>query len=177
MPRLKKGLVQVYTGDGKGKTTSALGLAFRSAGHRYKTKIIQFMKGQIKYGELKSAKKFKGLIEIVQCGRKEFVDRKNPAKIDIDLAQKAIKLAKQELRKNEIDILVLDEINCALAFGLVKREQILELIRTKPKNMELVLTGRYAPKWLIEIADLVTEMRCIKHYWEKGVKGRKGIEF
>jgi len=177
MPRLKKGLVQVYTGEGKGKTSSALGLAFRSAGHGYKSKIIQFMKGQIKYGELNSAKKFKGLIKIVQCGRKEFVDRKNPARIDIELAQKALRLAEQELRKNKIDILILDELNCALEFGLLKKKQVLDLIQQKPKNMELVLTGRYAPEWLMEIADLVSEIRCIKHYWEKGVKARKGIEF
>ena len=177
MPKLKKGLIQIYTGDGKGKTTSALGLAFRAWGHGYKTKIIQFMKGQINYGELKASKLTGGMIEIVQCGRAEFVDRENPDPVDIELAQKALKLAEEELKKNEVDILVLDEINCAIDFGLISLEQVLELVKKKPENMELILTGRWAKPELVEIADLVTEMRPIKHYWEKGVKGREGIEF
>jgi len=177
MPELKKGLVQIYTGDGKGKTTAALGLAFRAAGHGYKTKVIQFMKGQINYGELKAAKKFKGLIEVVQAGRKEFVSRKNPAKIDVALAQKAIKLAQAEIKKGKVDILVLDEINCALDFKLIRLEQVKSLIRKKPEKMELILTGRRAPKELVKLADLVTEMKELKHYWRKGVWGRKGIEF
>jgi len=177
MPKLKKGLVQIYTGGGKGKTTAALGLAFRAAGHGCKTTIIQFMKGQINYGELKAAKKFKGLIKIIQAGRKDFVSKKNPAKIDVALAQKAIALAKKEIEKAEADILVLDEINCALDFGLIGLDQVLELIRKKPKKMELILTGCWADKRLIKLADLVTEMKPIKHYYAKGVKARKGMEF
>jgi cob(I)alamin adenosyltransferase len=177
MPKMKKGLVQIYTGDGKGKTTAALGLAFRAAGHGYQTKFIQFMKGQIKYGELKAAKKFKGLIEIVQAGRKDFVSKKNPARIDIDLAQKAIKLAEAEIKKGKVDILVLDEINCALDFKLVTLKQVKDLVRAKPENMELILTGRRAHRELIRLADLVTEMRPVKHYWDKGVYSRKGVEF
>ena len=177
MPKLKKGLVQVYTGNGKGKTTAALGLAFRAAGHGYKTKIIQFMKGQINYGELKAAKRFKGLITIVQAGRKEFVSKKRPAKIDIDLAQKAIRLAQKEMVKAGVDILVLDEINCAIDFGLVSLDQALELVRLKPQSMELVLTGCWARPEIIKLADLVSEVRAVKHPWEKGIKARKGIEF
>jgi len=177
MAELKKGMVQIYTGTGKGKTTAALGLAFRAAGHGYKTKIIQLMKGRINYGELRAARKFKGLIEIVQCGRKEFVDKKHPAKIDLELAQKAIRLAQQELQKAEVDLLILDEIICALDYHLVRLSQVLELIRKKPAQMELILTGRAAPKSLCSVADLVTEMKEKKHYWQKGIKGRKGIEF
>jgi cob(I)alamin adenosyltransferase len=177
MPKLKKGLVQVYTGNGKGKTTAALGLAFRAAGHGYKTKIIQFMKGQINYGELKAAKKFKGLITIVQAGRKEFVSKKNPANIDIKLAQHAIALAKKELEKAAVDILVLDEINCAIDFELISLDQAISLIRMKPQSMELVLTGCWARPEIIKLADLVSEVRAIKHPWEKGIKARKGIEF
>jgi cob(I)alamin adenosyltransferase len=177
MPKLKKGLVQVYTGGGKGKTTAALGLALRAAGHGYRTVIIQFMKGQISYGELKAAKKFRGLIKIIQAGRKEFVSKKNPAQIDIAMAQKAVALAKEVMEKAEADILVLDEINCALDFGLVGLNQVLELIKKKPKNMELVLTGCWANKKLIQLADLVTEMKPIKHYYTRGVKARKGMEF
>jgi len=177
MPELKKGLIQIYTGDGKGKTTSALGLAFRAWGHGYKTKIIQFMKGQINYGELKASRLTGGMIEIIQCGRAEFVDKENPDPVDIELAQKALKLAEEEMKKNQVDILVLDEINCAIDFGLISLEQVLELIKKKPPEMELILTGRWAKQELIDLADLVTEMKLIKHYWEKGVKGRKGIEF
>ena len=174
---MKKGLVQIYTGDGKGKTTAALGLAFRAAGHGYQTKVIQFMKGQINYGELNSAKKFKGLIEIVQAGRKDFVSKKHPEKIDIELAQKAIKLAEAEIKKGKVDILVLDEINCALDFKLITLKQVKDLVTKKPGKMELILTGRRAHKELIKLADLVTEMKPVKHYWQKGVYGRKGIEF
>jgi len=177
VPKLKKGLVQVYTGNGKGKTTAALGLAFRAAGHGYKTKVIQFMKGRINYGELKAAKKFKGLIEIVPAGRKEFVRRKNPARIDVQLAQEAVRLAGKELEKPTVDILVLDEINCALDFELVTLKQVRELIKNKPKRMELVLTGCWAAPEVIKLADLVTEMKKVKHPWEAGVKARKGIEF
>lgn len=177
MPKLKTGLVQIYTGDGKGKTTAALGLAFRAAGHGYKTKVIQFMKGQINYGELKAARKFRGLIEIIQAGRKDFVDRKNPAKIDIDLAQKAVKLAGAEIKKAKVDILVLDEINCALDFKLISLQQVKGLIAKKPEKMELILTGRCANKELVKLADLVTEMKPVKHYWKKGISGRRGIEF
>jgi len=177
MAKLKKGLVQIYTGAGKGKTTAALGLAFRAAGHGYKTKVIQFMKGQIKYGELKAAKKLGPLLQIVQCGRPDFVDKKHPAKIDVELAQKALKLARKELEKDQVDLLILDEICCALDFKLVKLEQVKQLIAAKPPQMELVLTGRCAPKSLCAAADLVTEMKEVKHYWQKGVGGRKGIEF
>jgi len=177
MPKLKKGLVQIYTGVGKGKTTAALGLAFRAAGHGYKTKLIQFMKGQINYGELKAAKKFKGMVEIVQAGRKEFVSRKQPSRVDVALAQKALKLARKELAKAEVDILVLDEINCALDFKLISLQQAKELLRMKPENMELILTGCWAHPELVRLADLVTEMKCIKHPWQKGIKARKGIEY
>jgi len=177
MPKLKKGLVQIYTGDGKGKTTAALGLALRAAGHGYKTRVIQFMKGQLNYGELKAAKKFKGLVGVVQSGRKEFVSRENPARIDVALAQRALKLARKELAKAEVDILILDELNCALDFKLISLKQVKELLSMKPENMELVLTGRWASPKLVKLADLVTEMKCIKHPWQKGIKARKGIDY
>jgi len=177
MSKIKKGLVQVYTGLGKGKTTAALGMAFRASGHGYKTKIIQFMKGQINYGELNAAKKTRGLVTIVQAGRKEFVDRKRPAKVDIALAQKALELAQKEIAARKVDILVLDEINCALEFGLVSLDQVLGLLKKKPRDLELVLTGCWAHPEVIKRADLVTEMKPIKHPWEKGISARKGIEF
>ncbi len=175
--KLKLGLVQVYTGDGKGKTTAALGVAFRAIGHGMKVFMIQFMKGSIFYGELKTAQMLSPYMTIVQKGRDEFVDRNNPDPEDIKLAQEGIKLAEEIMKKNEHDILILDEINVALDFGLVSLEQVLNLIHNKPKDMELILTGRYAHPEVVKNADLVTEMVEIRHYYaEKGIDARDGIE-
>jgi cob(I)alamin adenosyltransferase len=176
MKETPKGYVQVYTGDGKGKTTAALGLCFRAAGHGLRSRIIQFMKGQIDYGELQAAKKFEGLIVITQAGRASFVSRKDPDPEDMRLARAALELAREELEKNEVALLVLDEVNVALDFGLVPLAEVLDLIQKKPPGMELILTGRGAPPPLIQAADLVTEMREVKHYWKQGVPARKGIE-
>ncbi len=175
--KLKLGLVQVYTGDGKGKTTAALGLAFRAIGHGMKVFVIQFMKGSVFYGELKTAQMLSPYITIVQKGREEFVNKENPDPIDIKLAQEGVKLAEDIMRKNEHDILILDEINVAVDYNLVSLEQVLNLIHNKPKDMELVLTGRYAHPEIIKNADLVTEMVEIRHYYaEKGIDARDGIE-
>ncbi len=177
MKKLKKGYIQVYTGDGKGKTTAALGLAFRAVGHGMRVFIIQFMKGSIFYGELKTAEMLSPYVTIVQMGREEFVDRNNPDPEDIRLAQEGLELAKEIMRKNQHDILILDELNVALDFGLVSLEQVLELLDNKPEDMELVLTGRYAHPEVVKRADLVTEMIEIRHYYaEKGVDARDGIE-
>lgn len=169
-------LVQVYTGNGKGKTTAALGLALRALGHGMKVYMIQFMKGDKNYGEIISAKKLKNF-KIVQFGRKEFVSKKKPAKVDIEFARKALAHANQVIKKGRYDIVILDEINVALDFKLIKLEEVLNLIKTKPSETELILTGRSAPKKLIEIGDLVTEMKALKHPYQKGVLGRKGIEY
>ena len=174
--RLKKGLIQVYTGDGKGKTTAALGLCFRAAGHGYKSFVIQFMKGQIVYGELNSAKMMNGLITIEQMGRPDFVSKENPEKIDIEMAQEALRLAEKVIKSNEYDIVVLDEVNVAADFKLIDKEEVLRILREKPEGVEVVLTGRYAPREFIDIADLVSEIKEIKHYYTKGVEARDGIE-
>jgi cob(I)alamin adenosyltransferase len=176
MSDLIQGYVQVYTGNGKGKTTAALGLCLRAAGHGLRAHLIQFMKGQINYGELNAVKKLEGLVRITQGGRAEFVNKEHPEPVDIELARKALRLAEEEIAKNEVDILVLDEVNVALDFKLIPLDQVLALIKTKPAKMELVLTGRGAPEEVIQAADLVTEMREIKHYWKEGVNGRQGIE-
>ena len=177
MKKLKKGYVQVYTGDGKGKTTAALGLAFRAIGHGMKVFVIQFMKGSIFYGELKTAEMLSDYITIVQMGREEFVNRENPDPEDIRLAQEGIKLAQKIMEENRHDILILDELNVALDFGLVSLEQVLNLINNKPEDMELILTGRYAHPEVVKRADLVTEMIEVRHYYaEKGVDARDGIE-
>ena len=175
--KLKEGYIQIYTGDGKGKTTAALGLAFRAVGHDYKVFMIQFMKGCIEYGELETARRLAPNMTIVQMGRDTFVNKENPDPVDVEWAQKGLALAHEIMEKNEVDILILDEINVAVDYGLVSLEQAIELMEKKPKDMELVLTGRYAHPELVKRAHLVTEMVEIKHYYALlGVDSREGIE-
>ncbi len=171
-----KGYVQVYTGNGKGKTTASLGLAVRAAGHGLKTVIIQFMKGWIDYGELAGVKMLAPHVEIHQAGRDTFVNRKDPDPEDIRLALEGWKLASGIISGRKADIVILDEINCAIDFGLLPMEEVLAAVRGKPDGMELILTGRGAPPEIIEAADLVTEMREIRHYYAKGVDARVGVE-
>lgn len=176
MKKPRHGLVQVYTGNGKGKTTAALGLAFRASGHGLKTYIIQFMKGEIYYGELGTAEKLSDTITLKQMGRPDFVDKINTAQIDIDMAEEALKFSKDLIMSGDYDLVILDEINVALDFGLIKLDDVIEIVEKKPPEVELVLTGRYAPKEIIERADLVTEMVEIKHPYNAGVEARIGIE-
>lgn len=171
-----KGYIQVYTGNGKGKTTAALGLAVRAAGHGLRTQIIQFMKGWIDYGELAGVRMLAPFVEIHQAGRDTFVNRRNPDPEDVRLAREGWKLAKEIIAGGKADIVILDEINCAADFGLVPVEEIVEVLRNKPSGMELLLTGRGAPQEVIDIADLVTEMREVKHYYARGVDARVGVE-
>lgn len=172
--KLAKGLVQVYTGSGKGKTTAALGLALRAIGRGLKVYMIQFMKGY-EYGENLVAKKLLNLT-IAQFGRAEFVNKENTAQIDIKYAKEALEHAKEIVKGGEYDIVILDEINVALDYKLIELEEVLGLIKAKAPHTELVLTGRKAPKKIIEIADLVTEMLDIKHPYTKGITIREGID-
>jgi len=176
MPKLKKGFVQVYTGNGKGKTSAAFGLALRAIGRGLKVYIIQFIKGGFDYGELYVIDKLPNL-KLKAFGRGRFVTEKPPGKEDIKLAKKAFALAQEVVKSGEYDMVILDEINVALNLKLIKIEEVLELIRKKPKHVELVLTGRYAPSEIIEAADLVTEMTEVKHPFNKGYQARKGIEY
>jgi cob(I)alamin adenosyltransferase len=173
---MEKGLIQVYTGNGKGKTTAALGLALRATGHGLKVLVIQFMKGNIEYGELESTKKLSPHLTIKQMGRETFVSKTNPDPIDINLAQEGFTLARKAILGGNYDIVILDEINMAIDFGLISLSEVLDLIDQKPEEVELILTGRNARAEVMEKADLVTEMIERKHYYTKGVKARKGIE-
>ena len=172
---MKNGLVQIYTGDGKGKTTAALGLALRAAGRGLKVFIGQFAKGMI-YGEVEALKRFAPNITLHQYGRKCFI-RDEPETEDVRLAREGWKEIRRVLESCEYDLLILDEIGIALHYHLISLEEVKELVRGKPDSVELVLTGRKIPEELYEQADLVTEMREIKHYYNSGVPAREGIEF
>jgi cob(I)alamin adenosyltransferase len=173
--RLERGLVEVYTGDGRGKTTAAIGLAFRAVGHGLRVHIIQFMKGDESYGEFKSCSAHP-LIEIEQFGRREFVNPKEPSTVDVELAARGMARAREVLVAGTADLVVLDELNVAVGFGLVRMEDVMALVKAKPEHVELLITGRMAPPELIERADLVTEMREVKHPFSEGVMAREGID-
>jgi len=171
-----KGLIQVYTGDGKGKTTAALGLALRAAGHRFRVIMIQFLKGGIAYGELKSAKKLSPCLTIVPMGRECFVDKKKPHPVDLRWARKGWQLSKEAVQSRKYEVVILDEVNVAVDYGLVPLDELLDLMKNKPENVELILTGRWARPEVLRQADLVTEMKEVKHYYRKGIESRIGIE-
>jgi cob(I)alamin adenosyltransferase len=172
--KLTKGYIQVYTGDGKGKTTAAIGLAVRAAGAGLKVYIGQFIKG-MDYAELHSLKRFDDLITLKQYGSGCFITGE-PSDDDRRLAQEGLAELKVMIASREYDIVILDEINVAHFFKLVSTDDLLSVIDVKPEHVELVFTGRRAPQELIDRADLVTEMREIKHYYQHGVEARVGIE-
>jgi cob(I)alamin adenosyltransferase len=168
------GMIHVITGDGKGKTTAALGIGMRAVGRGLKVCMVQFMKGY-EYGEIAAAKELEGF-DIFQFGRAEFVNKENPEQVDIQEAVKALEHAKKVVSSGKYDIVILDEVNVALDFKLIGLEDVLGLAKGKPKNIELVLTGRNAGQELVELADYVSEVREIKHPYRKGIGARKGIE-
>ena len=169
-----QGYVQVYTGDGKGKTTAAFGLALRAVGAGLKVYIAQFVKG-MDYSELKSIERYSDLITLKQYGRGCFI-RNEPAEEDIRLAREALEEVRAIIHSGDYQLVILDEANIAVFYNLFSIDDLIELIDTRPSGVELVITGRRADPRLIEKADLVTEMKEIKHYYEKGIEARKGIE-
>ncbi len=171
---LSQGYVQIYTGDGKGKTTAALGLALRATGHGMRAYIGQFMKGQ-PYGEL-DALRDHPLITIEQYGDVRCIHREEVTPEHIAQAQRGLARARQAIQSGQYDIVVLDEVNVTVWFGLLTVEEVLAFLDERPARVEVILTGRRAPQELIERADLVTEMREVKHYYQQGVPARKGIE-
>ena len=174
----REGLIIVNTGNGKGKTTAALGLGMRAWGQGFKVLVVQFIKGSWKYGELQAAEKMGPDFVIRQmgegfvknCGAEEQVEHQQAA-------EKALQMAKTEILSRQWDMVILDEINYAIKFGLVSVDKVLELLEVKPSHLHLVLTGREAQTAIIDKADLVTEMKEIKHPYKKGIKAQKGIEF
>jgi cob(I)alamin adenosyltransferase len=174
--RPKKGLVLVITGNGKGKTTSALGQALRAIGHGYRVCMVQFMKGK-QYGEVIAAEKYLPNFKVFQYGLDSFVMRDNPAPIDVELARQGLEMARRLIRSKEYDMIILDEINVAVDFNLIPLEEVLELVRSKPPELDLVMTGRYAPEQLRQLADMVSEVQEIKHHYASGIKSREGIEY
>ncbi len=168
------GQVQLYTGDGKGKTTAALGLALRAAGHGMRTYIGQFMKGQ-SYGELEALRDHP-FITIEQYGDPRCIRREEVTPEHIAQAQRGLERARAAMLSGQYDIVVLDEVNVSIWFGLLSTEEVLAFLDQRPAEVEVVLTGRRAPPELIERADLVTEMREVKHYYQRGLPARNGIE-
>jgi cob(I)alamin adenosyltransferase len=169
-----QGYVQVYTGDGKGKTTAALGLALRAAGAGLKVFFGQLIKSAA-YSEIKALERYAGQITIEQFGRGCFI-RGNPCQEDIDLARKALSALTAALRSNRYDVVIADEANVACGCKLITEADLIALIDSRPAHVELVLTGRNAPAAVVQRADLVTEMRAVKHYYDEGVLAREGIE-
>ncbi len=172
---LEQGCVQVYTGNGKAKTTAARGLALRAVGRGLRVCVFQFLQGGGPYGEHLIAERLAPLFTIIQTGRPGWVNTRDITE-DRAAAQEALQRARELLASGEYDLFICDEINGAVGFGLIDVEQVLELISLKPERVELVLTGRNAHERVIEAADLVTEMREVKHYYKAGVPARTGIE-
>ena len=172
---LEKGFIHIYTGNGKGKTTTAIGLGIRATGNGLKVYMIQFMKGR-RYSEIDALEHISNFT-VFQSGRDEFVSKENPEQIDIDLAIKGFEHAKKIINEGKHDLVILDEINVAVDFNLIPLDDVLKLLEEKPEKVEIVLTGRYANPEMVRQADLVSEILEIKHPYQEGLQSRKGIDW
>ena len=175
----EKGLVIVYTGGGKGKTSAALGLVLRAVGYNHKVCMVQFVKGSWHYGELDSAKRLAPEFEMITAG-KGFVgilDDKSPREDHVKAANDTLDISKEKIMSGKFDVVILDEINYALQLKLLNLDDVIDLIKSTPPELDLVLTGNHAEEKVIELADLVTEMKEIKHPFKSGIKAKKGIDF
>lgn len=173
---LSKGLVEVFTGDGKGKTSAALGIALRASGHDLKVFIVYFMKGNFPYGEQKVLPQLSN-VTFAKFGQLSFVDPNNVKEEEKIEAKKALDTAKKAMLSNNYDVIILDEINVAVTWKLIDLNEVINLIQEKPEKVELILTGRYADEKLIAAADLVTNMTKIKHPYDEGILSREGIDY
>ena len=178
---LQHGYIQVYTGNGKGKTTASLGLAMRALGRGWKVLIVMFTKGGNDYGELiffsTLCPELKDKVKIVQAGLDRIVYSTNMSAGDSKQIQKGWEIAKKAIQHDEYQLIILDEANIALDLKLIDLNEMIDVLKNKPEEMEIVLTGRNAKEEIIDIAHLVSEIKPVKHYWDKGIKARKGIEF
>ena len=175
----KDGLVIVYTGNGKGKTTAALGLAIRAVGYEHKVCMLQFIKGSWHYGEMDSSKKLEPNFELIAVG-KGFVgilDDNSPREEHEKYAAEAVRICREKIFSEKYDVIILDEVNYAITLGLIDVQEIIKIIKEKPSDLDLVLTGRDVKEEIVELADLVTEMKEIKHPFKSGIKAKKGIDF
>lgn len=177
----KHGYIQVYTGDGKGKTTASLGLAMRALGRCWKVLIIMFTKGGDDYGELNSFRNLSPEISqnltIIQAGLDRIVYENNKTEADTAEIKKGWELAKNAIQNDEYNLIILDEANIAIDMGFIDLNEVIDVLKNKPEEMEIVLTGRNAKQEIIDIAHLVSEIKPVKHYWDTGIAARKGIEY
>lgn len=177
----KHGYIQVYTGDGKGKTTASLGLAMRALGRNWKVLIVMFTKGGDNYGELNSFRqlsdKISNNLTIVQAGLDRIVYKDNQTDEDTSEIRKGWELAKNAILNNEYQLVILDEANIAIDLNIIDEDEVIQVLKNKPQEMEIVLTGRNARAKIIELAHLVSKIEPVKHYWDTGIAARKGIEY
>jgi len=175
------GYIQVYTGDGKGKTTASLGLAMRALGRDWKVLLIMFTKGGDNYGELNSFRnlspKITRNLTIVQAGLDRIIYSDNKTEEDEKIIKRGWELAKMAIKKNTYNLIILDELNIVTSLGIIDIDEVVEVMKAKPERLEIVLTGRDADPKIIEIANLVSKIEPVKHYWESGITARKGIEY
>ena len=172
-----KGLVSIFTGDGKGKTTAAIGTAVRAAGHGLRVFIAFFAKGDEYYcGEANVLSQLPN-ITLTSCLHKDWIDKENIKAEDKELAKSALATTREAMLSGNYDLIILDEINIAINYGLVGLDDVIRFINDKPQNMELILTGRYAEPKLVQMADLVTDMQMVKHPYGKGITARRGIDY
>ena len=177
----KHGYIQVYTGNGKGKTTASLGLAMRALGRCWKVLIVMFTKGGNDYGELNSFRELSPEIsenlKIVQAGLDRVIYKDNQNDKDKEEIKKGWEIAKQAIQNHEYQLIILDEANIAIDLGILDVDEVVDVLKNKPDEMEIVLTGRNAHPKIVEIAHLVSKIEPVKHYWDTGIAARKGIEY
>lgn len=175
--RTPRGLVMIWTGDGKGKTTAALGLVLRAAGHSQRALLIQFLKGTQRTGESLAIQKFLPDVQIERVGRRGFIRRGEPSPEDRQGVARGLELARAAFRTGAYDLIVLDELNVALSYGLASLSEVLDLLAAKRERQHVVITGRGAPAELMEMADLVSVIEEGKHHFRRGVRAQPGVEF
>jgi cob(I)alamin adenosyltransferase len=176
---IDKGLIIIYYGNGKGKTTAALGVALRAIGYDHNVCMIQFIKGEWDYGELYSSNKLKPNFELIVTGKGfiGIIDDDHLIEEHIQSSKNALKIAREKIGSNKYNIIILDEINYALKLNLITENEVIDLLYSKPAELNIIMTGNYLSDKILEIADLVTEMKEVKHPYKKGIKAKKGIDF